>query len=508
MIENKPDSEQNPSENPHTVHVKRALKIFLPVLALLLLVVLVNSRQDFDALTLTKGRLLSLKMSEASAVDLECDRSFTAERRGGRTRITCPTPMPSPSPGPSDTPEPTGGNQTTPTSATSPTQAVTPPPPPPGGGIQPFPNAPSCAALGVPHNGTTYHGIWNYEYGCHYDHEHGDNPFTSEFWSRYLAEVGQQLSYPWATPNENVIKHAGYKYHIRTDIPCVGRENSPLGVSDALIISHGVGDYEFAMATPFHSSYGVIRICDVDNPSDNGVLASGGWQNFGQRTSPYQGAVLDFDYTTEMGMIGEGYSPYDPAREPYISIDCVGDECNRTLANVTGNSTWISEPVNLFGNELFAFLFRVRDAHSVVDGFDPAVLNFLYVCSNDGGQTYTKQNCRNNNTASLVHEIMGTIPQSWDSLDGSNDGHVTYNGYTDRWGRLNQNCSSPGLDCVPLYMDNVPVGRYGMQHSPGPDRQPFHQDSIPDRDVYFCGGNVCSESSPGSVPSGWVNVSN
>ncbi len=441
------------------------------------------------------------------SVDVICiDGSFKVEsvRASNKTlKLSCVGREAEPTRGSTPTAQPTA------TDPAPPTQTVTPPPvtptftvpAPTGVPGDPFPGAPLCAS----HNDTMWHGLWNDQLGCHYDHEHGKDPHASPLWSQYIGVIGQEVSYPWQTPNENAQKHYGYKYDWRENLACTGRENSQHGVRAYLIERHSVGDYSVAFQAPFHSSAGTVVICNKSGSGPDGTITVGGWQTSGQRTSPYQGVILGFDYNAQY----PGYQPYDAAREPYIALDCVGSDCNRTLQNVTGGSTWIFEPVNLEGNSLLSFLFRTRDAHNVVDGnsrFGSSDnLVFLYVCSDDGGATFRQANCRNNNTTGAVHEIMGEIPNSWDNLDGVVDGRVTFEGHVDRFGNLTT-CSVQGPDCIPVKLVNAQVGSYGMQDSGG--RQPLSREALPELDIYFCGSTVCTETSPGAVPSGWASLKN
>jgi hypothetical protein len=59
-----------------------------------------------------------------------------------------------------------------------------------------------------------------------------------------------------------------------------------------------------------------------------------------------------------------------------------------------------------------------------------------------------------------AYTVTIVVPESLDAQDGVRDGHVTFNGYTDRWGRMVSGCSLPGADCVPLKLTNMKVGRY------------------------------------------------
>jgi hypothetical protein len=111
-----------------------------------------------------------------------------------------------------------------------------------------------------------------------------------------------------------------------------------------------------------------------------------------------------------------------------------------------------------------------------------------------------------------VHEISGVIPAAWDNLEGFDTdlraGRVTAEGFTTRFGALNIACTEPGPDCHPIKMESAFVGTYGsvLVFTPGKGTNivPF----MPERDIYFCGGLVCAETSPGAVPSGWIGPNN
>jgi len=45
-------------------------------------------------------------------------------------------------------------------------------------------------------------------------------------------------------------------------------------------------------------------------------------------------------------------------------------------------------------------------------------------------------------------------------IDTDGDGYVTYEGYTNRHGEIVEDCTEVGLDCVPLQIIDMPVGRF------------------------------------------------
>src|SRR5688500_17378174 len=48
------------------------------------------------------------------------------------------------------------------------------------GGIAPYLDAPLCPDSGEAHDHSLFHTLWDSTRGCHYDHEHGQDPFTPE----------------------------------------------------------------------------------------------------------------------------------------------------------------------------------------------------------------------------------------------------------------------------------------------------------------------------------------
>ena len=106
------------------------------------------------------------------------------------------------------------------------------------GRIALYPDAPLCAGSGEAHDHSLFHTLWDDERGCHYDHEHGQNPFTPEVAAAFpgfdlkalLGGVGVGHTNP-SGPMENTHKHGGFKWQVLLAHPhgCVGHEGSPRG---------------------------------------------------------------------------------------------------------------------------------------------------------------------------------------------------------------------------------------------------------------------------------------
>ena len=373
------------------------------------------------------------------------------------------------------------------------------PEPTPGAKIDPFPSAPVCDK----HSDSEWHSLWNSEFGCHYDHEHGFDPLAADVLSDlgdYRNILAQAISYPWATPHENALKHEGYKWdtHLDQSIACQRPKNGGQNTATAWAIQyHALGDQRGA-TTRIHSFFIMTLICDPIT-GEKGLMMTGGHQDFGQLVSPYQGEIVPLHDAPQ--------PQYDEKREPYRAHACASEhpvEC-RPVTRPTGNVSWISRPRNTQGNGLISFQFRARDYFDYILEETRSLSNptFKYWC---GGDKYDPIGCEFNATTARVVLVQGHIDPQWDGLDGMLDGKVTYSGFTDVWGNLDPTCTETGAECVPLLLTSVPIGSYRAIEKR--TRPVFHPSIFIERDIYFCGSIVCSENSPDSVPSGWIGENN
>jgi len=110
-----------------------------------------------------------------------------------------------------------------------------------------------------------------------------------------------------------------------------------------------------------------------------------------------------------------------------------------------------------------------------------------------------------------VHEINGTIPVEWDNLSGFDSDprvdRITAEGYVTHFGQLNPSCIASAPDCHPIKLVQAFVGYYGSMLIPNKEIQ-FTPAGLPERDIYFCGVQVCTERDPGAIPSGWIGQNN
>lgn len=421
--------------------------------------------------------------------------------------------------GPTDTPGPTDTALPLPSVPPSPTLAPV--------DILPYRGAPACPDIGAGHDTSKFHTLWDGVRGCHYDHEHGQNPFVPEVTAAFpdfdlrallcYVEVGHCNP---SSPIENLDKHGGYKWQVNVPAPqgcTVGFEGGTIAIDADVIQFHSFGPQAVELEARNHSSIAVLRECRPDDPADKGYIYVAQLQEFGERCIPYQG--LTAPYPTNFS------PPWDCASGPYWSAGCIAPLANCAPSrqyildhNQNVNSVVTSKNtgsgVRPPGSTLLTFLYRSRDNYQVLDGSDLVhPFTWLWVCSSDGGLTYNPVGCRYNNSTLTIHEVKGTIPAAWDGLAGWDTepeaGRVTAQGFVTRYGEIAPDCTGPsGLDCQPIKLWRAFVGTYSSELSAAKVSNPTPGNTF-ERDIYFCpNGLVCQETDPGAVPSGWLGPNN
>jgi hypothetical protein len=390
----------------------------------------------------------------------------------------------------------------------------------------PFADAPLCPDTGEAHDNSLFHTLWDDKRGCHYDHEHGQNPFTTEVAAAFpdldlrklIGGVGVGHTNP-SSPMENTHKHGGFKWDVTLShsAGCDGGDGYPTGVDAMVIQYHAFGDYSIEFESRTHSAVGLLRQCQPGNPTDFGYMFVNQLQDYGQRVTPYQGGILPYPDSPAPG--------YESRRAPYFTVNCFGTTalCSKfpSLEFVLSRennaaSTWVSDPGKTdSGSHLFALLFRVRDTYQLLDDSDRTYpFTFAWLCSADGGASYSPEpGCPYNNSTTRVHEVMGEIPVEWDNLAGFDTdprtGRITADGYVTRFGDLNPSCTAPGTDCHPIKLVQAFTGRYASRFSlVQGEKADFSPGNLPERDIYFCNGDLCAEGAPGAVSSGWIGPTN
>jgi hypothetical protein len=437
------------------------------------------------------------------------------------TDVNTDTPEPSVTPSPTDTDTPTATDTDTPTPTYTATATDTPTPTEtdvptntatrtPSGTVTPFVSAPLCAE----HFNHTYHDLWNEEQGCHYDHEHGTSPFTSQVAAAFpnfdlkqlLGGVEIGHSNP-SSPMENTHKHGGMKWQVYFKDVCVtGFEGGTVGTTAAAIQYHAFGRSDIELEARIHSTAFMLKQCK-SGVADPGYVFGISFQDYGQRITPYQGQLIPYPNNPQPA--------YDTPRGPYISVD------NTTNRNVNGGSNgtqnnnhkWTSKPTGSGTrpefSRYFRLLFNVRDGYQLFDMSDLVhPFHWLYLC---GGEIYNPVGCRYNNSATSVTEIMGDVPAALDNIAGFDSdprvGRITADFFVTKFGLLSPLCATAGGECFPVKLVSAFVGRYSSDLcvEKCSNNTPLNS---PERDIYFCNGAVCSETTPGAVPSGWIGSEN
>jgi hypothetical protein len=394
--------------------------------------------------------------------------------------------------------------------------------------ILPFPGALLCPDSGMAHDNSLFHTIWDSVRGCHYDHEHGQNPFTPEVSATFpgfdlralIGGVGVSHTNP-SSPMENGMKHGGHKWFVMLNNPhgCLaGFESALWCVKAAVIQYHTFGDYSMEFDARKHSVVYLLLVCNPNNINDCGTIFLVNLEDYGNRVAPYNTTVIPYPDNPQPAYAA-GFGPYDTVDCIYANLPGCRTGIPQIInSNLNTVSKWTSKPTGPVsqprppGNRLADLLFDVRNTYQVLDSRDLTYpFTFAWVCTTDNGLTYNPIGCKHNNSAHAVHEVNGVIPGSWDNLAGVDTnptiGRITMNAFVDELGNLAPSCTVAGGSCYPIKMQNMFVGKYGDYLSLN-KVSIINADNTPSSDIYFCNGIPCSETSPGAVPSGWFGSAN
>jgi len=286
----------------------------------------------------------------------------------------------------------------------------------------------SSVPLCEDHDPTQWHPLYDAEKNCHYNHEHKDDPHLVDdiFGSpgTWFNSSEQELSYPWQTFSsagvENELKHEGYGWLVRRDIDCNVAQGEYC-ITDLRTEYHAIMA-SIGATTRFHSFSVEARLC---RDGQCGILKTGGWADYN---------VLTVD-DIHVPLANDGDLPPIIRRRDH-----------RTGTNSRYNAAWYGAQKQ--GTR--AFIGLDGETWGLVTAEDPTNLH-LY-CPDF--------QCDANGSTMQMHVLDLTVEDYWDGLDGTEDGLVTLDTYTDRYGNFAQGCTEPGLDCVPLQLTNVPVGNY------------------------------------------------
>ena len=500
------------------------------VVSVILIVVLVAAVSAW-------AQSFNLSLVGGDNAEIACDGRGVQVQRLSRTavNVVCSgpssDPQPTPSAEPTNPPAPTATSPAPeptnpPPAPTTPPPAPTSPPPPPGGNIQPFAGAPACEEIGVAHDNRAWHGIWNYDFGCHWDHEHKQNPHLVDaiFGTEYYALAGGELSYPWqtyagageafeayveGTALENSGKHQGYAWHQFTNGLEICDQSLLLGsqcFDSFRVQTHQIGG-ELGALTRFHSVYTEGIACSPEGAAkmqfnngaygrtiggqfypltrDNinrfpaefagcGFGSGGGWLDFGRLNWPERGVLQPLPTDNPQFANFAQFGP--PEAAPYRihplnspnSLDSWQSEGN--VFNCLSSDPGCNQRI-MVGYGLHILQGESVGMTNPSNASAPANLRDThYWCVDPATQLF---NCNpqtnpggNDNTAQALFRAWIAVPSDLDGSqydeDGARNGSFTFHGYTNRYGDVVDGCTAPGLDCVPARFEQFPLNNCGQ----------------------------------------------
>lgn len=299
--------------------------------------------------------------------------------------------------------------------------------------IKPYPAAPLCAT----HDALVYHGLWNSELGCHYDHTHGDDPHAVDdiFGTDWLTQTGGDIETPWRTDGENHVnhKHESYLWLVRRDNPPV----SPPGANvSGFVKAYRVqvhGDLHNNVST-LHSYRAELQVCLIASPDNCGIVRMGGHQWVGDM---FIDGVCVIDLTSPVTGTPQ---PAPPVRLHY---NIQGQRTSATWYQRSPRA-WVTLAVE--SQDMWAYFTASAPTAPVFN------------CAIDGAGFPMAEGCRWNQSYIQPHVIGFTIPAKYRLQLGLTGNNYNYSGFVDRYGNPVAACAPLAVDCIPLVFENVPGG--------------------------------------------------
>lgn len=418
------------------------------------------------------------------------------------TPTDVPTNTETSTPAPTDTATstataiPTDTSTSTPTATSTSTATATP--------TSSAPIALKDYPLCTTHDVTKWHSSIDATNQCHYDHSHGDNPALADDIFGPWTFGNQTVSYPHASsPAENMYeqfigsinpgaKHAGYFYIVRKNLPdspvALPNWNTPVNsyVRDVRAQVHfwGAGDTKVR----FHSVYYEIRVQNKAT-GQYGIIKTGGLMDTG---------ILELYKLQWIPVLGQDPTAAElenqwlPMYDEYIhdSIDpyrgykqsCsqlaqrMGwDEFWDPQYNMTVDNTGLSNDVlwslapNVHGyNKIAGVSIEKFDNSDCIEA-GPVNLTNPYSATYEIKDICTlggRPNCRLNGSEVAMFMAYVIVPQSWDNSTMDENplaGVITMHQWTNNKQELVNGCTVASYNCIPLILENMPVGNSFFQ---------------------------------------------
>ena len=309
------------------------------------------------------------------------------------------------------------------------------------GGVEPFASAPACPT----HDDRAYHGIWDEERGCHYNHSHGDDPHSVDhiFGTDFYSWAGGEISYPWETPRENELKHAAYNWFVRVEDDCFSEfEDGCVRAFRAQ--AHGVGAVQ-GDVVPFHSAWMEALVCSEARPDECGIIRGGGWQGpadliiDGSRVLDREDSANRFFLSYYHTGDGQFTTWYNGVRSSFIGVTMQFED-RWNYAPPGEGCTVANDEVDC--DVMFSVEQELLDATE-------------WFCDEDDNGVPELENCSHNSSRRQIHLVASAFGgRHLDLLDPDGDGVTTFSGFTDRYGEPVNGCTEAGLDCVPLRLES------------------------------------------------------
>lgn len=363
----------------------------------------------------------------------------------------------------------TGPPAVTTTEITSePCALPTPTPVPRPAGSGPRDGLPLCA-----HDQDQWHGAYDPVNDCHYDHLHAfnpDDPKLLELFGDVRQHTGgRTVSYPWLRQvgdvSEQTHKHEGYRWDGRWDRPCLS-DFARNCIRAYRIQAHITGSHVDAVSR-VHSYWMEAQVCQDRGggvAGTCGIIRGGGHTDTGILVQPYGPGSEG----VHIPLPGQDPPLSDPAAKELFDQDNDGIYEQRipyrfhggyrqtpegALSRSPGNTILWNMLTRIDKSNPFTSIsVRIEDAHDFVNHLDPHTFNPM--CRNGP----CKENSSTFGAASMMAEVDPLMDGGEFDADGAVNGFVTWSGWTNLLGYIDTDCNMTGPSCVPLIMENVPVG--------------------------------------------------